>query len=151
MSYDSSSPGCQRSARPAMTRRTFSPYRMRREHIDGIPVARFPRKISPRNWAITKSVEHESGGAHFHVELAPRKTNATGAPHLVQIQVEREDGRVEGVCSFASGNHWTYRRKVGLEPGESLPSLVILEFIPQRLLWLRRRARIRVRTPAAKP
>lgn len=109
--------------------------------MDEEPLAFFTRTLSPKKWAIVTTAESDSGVPRWHVELSPRMTNAIYRLPLARVQIEREGGRVEGVCSYATGKPWTYTRTIDLGPGEPLPSLVVFEYLPQRLVWVRRRLR----------
>jgi hypothetical protein len=113
---------------------------MRRQRIDGAPVARFTRRLSPKYWVVATAVENDSSGSRWRVELSPRVSSPTDY-RLVQVQIEREDGRVEGVSAFTVMKPWTYARTVDLAPNESIPSLIVFEFVTQRLVWVRRRLR----------
>jgi hypothetical protein len=111
---------------------------MPRERIEGSPVARITRRLSPEKWATAVAMgEGDGGGSVWSVELSPRTTR----PGLVLVQIERGDGTVEGVRTFTVNRPWTYTRTVVLAPNEEPPSLVVYEFLTQKLVWVRRRWR----------
>lgn len=116
---------------------------MSRASIHGLPVLRFTRRLSSRQWDVTTSIIEDASPRRWSVTIAPRggSDHAQRVP-FAMVHVERADGSVEGVWSSdpSSSTRWEYSRTVDLRADEATPSLVVHEaLIPRRLAFVRRR------------